>query len=202
MTEPTGQSFSAKLGGPSALRIAIVAGALFVLVTSAALTIAASPDPSSGTSPAQGTNTAPSELLAPMGRHGFIGGPGMGDLDTDGRHGPGMHGFGQISITSINGNNLSLKTVDGWTRTIAVTSSTKVTKGGATIAVGDLEEGDEIRFSQTRNSDGTYTIDAIVVVLPKVGGEVTAKAGARSRSPVRRQRNDRGQARPPTRWPA
>jgi len=176
MTEPTGQSFSARLGGPSALRIAIVAGAFLVLATSAVLTLAASPDPSSGTSTAPGTTTAPSDLLAPMGGRAFMGGPGMG-LDTDGAgfRGPGMHGFGQISITSINGSNLSLKTVDGWTRTITVTSSTKITKGGATIAVGDLKVGDEIRFSQTGNSAGTYTIDAIAVVLPKVGGEVTAK---------------------------
>jgi hypothetical protein len=193
MTEPTGQSFSAKLGGPSALRIAIVAGAFLVLVTSATLTMAASPEPSSDTSPAPGTTTAPSELQAPMGGGGFLGGPGMGGPGMGGRgfmggpamdgpgmagagmRGPGMHGFGQISITSITGNDLSLKTVDGWTRTITVTSSTKITKGGATIAVGDLAVDDEIRFSQTRNSDGTYTIDAIAVVLPKVGGEVTAK---------------------------
>jgi hypothetical protein len=112
-----------------------------------------------------------------MGGRGFMGGPGMGDLDSDGAglRGPGMHGFGQISISSISGSNLSLKTVDGWTRTITATSSTKITKGGATIAASDLEVGDEIRFSQTRNSDGTYTIDAIAVVLPRVGGEVTAK---------------------------
>jgi hypothetical protein len=200
MTEPTGQSFSAKLGGPSALRIAIVAGALFVLVTSAALAMAASPDPSSGTSTAPGTDTAPSELQAPMGGNGFmggdgfIGGPGMGGpfmggpgmggpgmggpgMDGAGMRGPGMRGFGQISITAINDSNLSLKTIDGWTRTITVTSSTKITKGGATIALEDLRVDDEIRFSQTRNSDGTYTIDAIAVVLPRAGGEVTATTG-------------------------
>jgi co-chaperonin GroES (HSP10) len=64
--------------------------------------------------------------------------------------------------------------VDGWTRTIAVGPSTKITKGGQTIALADLKVGDQVRFQQAHESDGTYTITAIEVVLPQVSGTVGA----------------------------
>jgi hypothetical protein len=62
---------------------------------------------------------------------------------------------------------------DGWTRTITVTSATTITEAGQTVKVSDLDVGDTIRFSQTASSTGTYTIDAIVVVVPTVSGTVT-----------------------------
>ena len=83
-------------------------------------------------------------------------------------------GRGQITIQSIAGSALSLGTEDGWTRTITVTSSTVITKGGQPVSVDALKVGDEIRFSQTRNPDGTYAVTAIVVQTPVAGGEVTA----------------------------
>jgi hypothetical protein len=83
----------------------------------------------------------------------------------------------QITITAIDGNKLSLKTVDGWTRTITTTSATVITKGGQTIATSALKVGDQIRFSQVRNADGSYAITAIVVPTPEAGGDVTAVAG-------------------------
>ena len=57
-------------------------------------------------------------------------------------------GFRDITITAIDGSSLSLKTEDGWTRTITVTDTTTITKGGATITLGDLAVGDSIRFRQ------------------------------------------------------
>jgi hypothetical protein len=42
----------------------------------------------------------------------------------------------------------------------------------------DLEVGDQIVFSQTQQTDGTYAIDAIRVVLPHVGGQVSAVSGS------------------------
>ena len=75
------------------------------------------------------------------------------------------------------GSNVSLKTDDGWTRTIAVTADTKITKGGETITVGDLAVGDHVRIAQDRASDGTYTVTAIIVVLPSVAGQVSAIDG-------------------------
>jgi hypothetical protein len=81
---------------------------------------------------------------------------------------------GPITITAVSGSNVSLETADGWTRTIAVTAETEITKGGEPIALGDLEVGDEVRLRQQRLDDGTYQVTAIAVVVPTVKGEVTA----------------------------
>ena len=112
-------------------------------------------------------------------------------------------GRGQITIQSIAGSALSLGTEDGWTRTITVTSSTVITKGGQPVAVDALKVGDEIRFSQTRNPDGTYAVTAIVVQTPVAGGEVTAvdsttitvKGKGGSHASHHREQRDRLQAR-------
>jgi hypothetical protein len=99
--------------------------------------------------------------------------PGLdGTVDLD--HGRfGGKGFREITIKAISGSNVTLATDDGWTRTIAVTSSVELTKGGQAIEVSALKVGDQVRFSQTRNEDGTYTVEAIVVVVPSVRGTVS-----------------------------
>lgn len=98
-----------------------------------------------------------------------------GDRKGFGAFGGGFgRGFGGITITAIDGSKLSLKTEDGWTRTITVTDATTITKGGQTVKVGDLDVGDKILFRQKRNDDGTFSIVAIVVPTPKTAGEVTA----------------------------
>jgi hypothetical protein len=125
-----------------------------------------------------GSSASPSGSLA---ANGGTGSTGSVDLLNGG--GPGLRdghgiGFGDITITAISGNNLSLKTADGWTRTITVDSGTTYSKAGATIALGDLKVGDQIGFRQTLESDGTWTIDSVVVVLPHAGGEVTEISGS------------------------
>ncbi len=158
-------------GGPgrqsTPVRIGIVAGTALLVVLGAAVAMGASPSPS----------TAPAASAAPNA----TAVPGTNGADVDGDHSFGMRGggmrgggFRDITIASISGSNLSLKTADGWTRTITPTSTTTITKAGATITVSDLEVGDQIAFSQTRQTDGTYTIDAIRVILPSVGGQVSA----------------------------
>jgi hypothetical protein len=92
-----------------------------------------------------------------------------------GRH--GGFGAGNISITAIDGSSISLRTVDGWTRAITVTADTEITKDGATAALSDLEVGDRIRFRQTANDDGTYSVTALAVVQDAVIGQMTAKDG-------------------------
>jgi hypothetical protein len=94
--------------------------------------------------------------------------------------GPGVRGVGHggVTITAISGNDISLETGDGWKRTITVDSGTTYAKGGATIALADLKVGDQVGFKQTKESDGTYTIDKVVVVLPHLGGLVTAIDGS------------------------
>ena len=152
------------------VRIGIIAGSAVLVVIGAVAAMGASPaSPSSGqatlsvaVAPATGTDTAP-PLDNRFGgfRDGLLGRPG----------------FRAITISAINGSSLSLKTEDGWTRTITVGSSTTITKGDATIAIGDLAVGDEIRFAQEKATDGSFSITAIRVVLPAIGGEVTAIAG-------------------------
>jgi hypothetical protein len=185
MTEPDQIEFHEHVGGPDTpqrgsslsrsvpVRIGIVAGSAVLFVVGAVAAMGASPAPSSApaASPDAGTTT-PANPVAPfdgMGpKMGMPGGPGL-DL-----RGFRFAGFGDITITAINGSSLSLKTDDGWTRTITVGSSTTITRGDQTIALGDLEVGDQIVFGETKASDGSYTIDRVRVVLPVVGGQVTA----------------------------
>lgn len=97
----------------------------------------------------------------------------------DGRGGRGMRGLAghDITITGIDGTKLSLETDNGWTRTIEAAGAT-VTKGGETVALSTLKVGDQIAFRETRNDDGTYTITAIHVVQPTVGGTVASVSGS------------------------
>ncbi len=129
---------------------------------------------------ALGSATAPTGTLAGTGDDAAT--PANGVTELSGlpafRGGPGGPGFGGIEITAINGSSLSLTTEDGWTRTITVDDGTTYTKAGEDIALGDLAVGDTIGFRQTLEDDGTWTIDAIAVLLPHVGGEVTAVDGS------------------------
>ena len=146
-------------------RIGILGIAAAALVAAALLVF------SSGASPngtlAAGTNSGTANGQVPLlngGGPGFRGGHGFG--------------FGGITVTAISGNSISLKTEDGWTRTVSVDSGTTYSKSGATIALGDLKVGDEIGFRQTLESDGTWSIDSIAVILPRAGGEVTKIDGS------------------------
>jgi hypothetical protein len=100
----------------------------------------------------------------------------LNGLGPDGRG--GHFGFGGITITAISGTSVSLETADGWTRTLTVDSGTTYSKSGATIALGDLKVGDQIGFRQTHETNGTWTIDSVVVVLPRAGGAVTKIDGS------------------------
>ena len=85
----------------------------------------------------------------------------------------GVSGQVAITITKIDGTKLSLQTSDGWTRTIDATGAA-ITKGGKTIAVSDLAIGNTITFREIRQTDGTYKITTIQVVMPTASGTVTA----------------------------
>jgi hypothetical protein len=176
MTEPDQIEFhervaatQSRAGTPSlAARAGIVAGSAILVVVGAVAAM--------GASPAAPTPNGAANLAAAADP--TTGGDWVAPMDNGFRGGRFGHlGFGGITIIAIDGSNLSLKTDDGWTRTIAVTSSTSITKGGQTIAVGSLAVGDQIRFTQEKASDGTFSITAIHVVLPTIGGEVTAVSG-------------------------
>jgi hypothetical protein len=176
MTEPDQIEFHERVtatgGRPAARSMATRAG---IVLGSAALVVIGAVA-AMGASPAAPVSSGQASLLAAAAPNA--------DTDTvspfaNGFRGGmfGRGGFHDITISAINGSSLSLKTDDGWTRTITVGSSTTITKGGETIVVGDLAVGDQIRFSQEKASDGTYSITAINVVLPTIGGEVTAVSG-------------------------
>ena len=107
--------------------------------------------------------------------------PGHPELGP-GWYAPGSFrgGTGQvaITITKIDGSKLSLQTSDGWTRTIDATGAT-ITKAGATISATGLKVGDQINFREARQSDGTYEITTIDVVVPTASGTI-ASVGATS----------------------
>jgi Domain of unknown function (DUF5666) len=163
-TTTEGVEFPSRTPGPSRRRVGLITGgALALAVGAVATSMAASPAPS--TSPTtNGTVPAPFVAAEPWLDEGVV------DLD----HGRfGGQGFREITITAISGSNVTLGTDDGWTRTIAVTDDVDLTKGGQDIAVSDLAVGDQVRFRQTRNDDGTYTVDALAVVVPSVRGTVS-----------------------------
>lgn len=176
MTDPEQVEFHERIErpiGPGRLaRGGIVLGAAVLFVVGAVAAMGASPSPApstTGASPAPAASGAPdTDKPGDHGPRGF-GGPGFGR---------GGFGFGGITITAISGSNLSLKTEDGWTRTIVVTSDTIITRAGTTIALGDLKVGDQIVFRQDRQTDGTYTITAINVILPSIAGTVTKIDGS------------------------
>jgi hypothetical protein len=98
--------------------------------------------------------------VAGVSAHGF-GGPGGG---------PG----GGATITAINGSQLSLTTANGWSRTLDAAGATITGPDDATLALSDLQVGDEVRVHEARNFDGSTTVTEISVLAPNVEGTVTA----------------------------
>ena len=183
------------------IKVGIVALAIVALIVPVVAVMAASPDPSASATSSAAASTepasaAPSVSAAPSASDPASAAPASrapaaapqatdpaglkpedgtkSDANNGDRKGFGGFGRGGITITAIDGSKLSLKTEDGWTRTITVTADTTITEGGQSIKVDDLDVGDPIRFRQKRNDDGTYTIVTIVVPTPKAAGEVTA----------------------------
>ena len=158
-TDPgEGVSFDGATGRPSRRRIGLVlAGAAILIVAAAATSFAAGPL----TSNAPGGTTP--FTLGPLD-------PTLSESDGADLGRSGAHGFRDITITAISGNDVTLGTPDGWRRTITITDSVELTKGGQEIAMSDLEVGDQVRIRQVRNEDGTYTVTAVAVVVPSIRG--------------------------------
>ena len=155
---PAGRAQLARIGLLGIGAAALIAAAMLIFGAGASPggTLAAGTD---------GTSSATGDVLT--GLRGGPGGPGFG-------HGPGRG----VTVTAISGSDLSLETADGWTRTITVDDGTTYSKSGDEITLADLAVGDEIAFRQTLEDDGSWTIDAIAVILPHLGGEVTAVDGS------------------------
>ena len=157
-------------------RIGVLAGACVALALSAVVVLAASPVPPVVQPAASPKVAQPGKLDRPALKalRAFGFGFGFGFGGERGGGGLSSVGRGGITIAAIHGTSLDLKTDDGWTRTITVGSSTKITKAGKTAAVTDLAVGDKIAIRETKNADGSYTVVAIAVPTPVVSGTVTA----------------------------
>ena len=166
MTEPEIR-FTERLPRRSPRRVALLVGAGLAIVVGAAVTMGASPSTSPSTPGATAQPQASGDPGTPNG------GPWKGG-GRDGGDRIGGRGIWPVTVTAINGSNVTLATEDGWTRTIGITSATTITKAGETITADQLTVGDTVRFRQTRGSDGSFTVTAIEVVLPRVAGVVTA----------------------------
>ena len=184
--EPVQPTIGGPVGPPSprrrgGLRMAllIVAG-VALAVPVIGITASARPEVTTLTAGASASAEASDDHGAgPKKDKGLKGiGRGLGRGLGQGNGNGGLKGNGNVrgpvTIRAISGSQISLATDDGWTRTIAVTPATVITKGGLPVAVGDLHVGDQIRFNQTRNADGSYSITAIAVPVPIAGGDVTA----------------------------
>ena len=150
-------------------RVGLLGIGAAALIAVAALAFGSTATPSSTLAGTTGTTGSTSTTSGIGDLHGGPGFPG----------GRGGLGFGAVSITTISGSSISLATEDGWTRTITVDDGTTYTKAGDDITLGDLAVGDTIGFRQTKEEDGSFTIDAIAVILPHAGGEVTAIDGSK-----------------------
>ena len=177
----------------AAVRAGMLVGTALLVVLGAAVALGASPNasPAVGAAPTAAASPDPGTgkpFKGPRGGFGPFGGlPPFGGFGSGG-FGPGGFGpgkgvggprpLGQVTVTAISGSSVSLTTDDGWTRTITVSGSTTITKGGAAAKLADLAVGDLVRFAETRNADGSYAITTLDIVEPQVSGTVTAVDGA------------------------
>jgi hypothetical protein len=164
--------------GPRPVRSAVVLAATVAVVVTAAVATGASPsaapttNPDATTSPdsTQAPDSTPSTGKNPAaigGRPGWDGPRGFGG----GFPGGFIGGPGSVTIDSIDGSKLHLKTDDGWTRTID-TSGVTITKAGKTVTAADLNAGDNVLIKEERNADGTFSVTALDVLQPHVDGTV------------------------------
>ncbi len=77
-----------------------------------------------------------------------------------------------ITIASIDGTKVSLKSANGWTRTID-TTGVAISRAGVTVKVTDLKVGDHLAIGETRGSNGSYTVNRLTVVLDQVTGTIS-----------------------------
>lgn len=174
---PAAEAGPARRSRGRTIAAATVGGAIVVGALTLAVVAGSRPD----SAPAPAGDAAKIEAPAADGRDGrlseaaWTSPDGQTRVHLEGRGGGGMEGIGasDITITAISGTKLSLETDNGWTRTIDAAGAT-ITKGGETVQASALAVGDQVRFRETQNDDGTYTVTAIAVVQPSVKGTVAS----------------------------
>jgi hypothetical protein len=107
------------------------------------------------------------QARADQGRERFGGpggqGPGMFGTPQPGQGGAGRLGGGIMgTIEAVEGNTLVVTTQEG---TIQVqTTDTTLIEKYTTVTIGDLEAGEGVMVSGTRQDDGSYTARSIRVL--------------------------------------
>lgn len=85
------------------------------------------------------------------------------------------HYDGQVK--SISGSTITIQDTDG-THVIHTSSGTTVVKAGQTASLSDIATGSQIVAEGTKNSDGSLNAEAIRIVLPMAGGQITSISGS------------------------
>ncbi len=132
---------------------------------------AATPDAARSVSAAAVSNEWQASSAPSSSANGRFSGPMNGGVRA-GRFGRGL------TVSRISGSTITATVRGSQTITITVTSSTKYTRAGATIALGDLRQGDQIAVQGTRSAQGTVTATAVDVILPRESGVVTGVSGS------------------------
>ena len=96
---------------------------------------------------------------------------GQGRGGWQGRRGPGVAG----TITAINGNTITVKTMDGNTAQVTVTDKTRYRKERQDAALTDLKVGDNIFVRGEKSSEGV--VQAEMVAVPPQGMQQDFREG-------------------------
>jgi Domain of unknown function (DUF5666) len=88
----------------------------------------------------------------------------------------GSHG----KVTAINGTDITIQDEknSSATKVIHTNSSTSFTRAGQASSLGAVTVGGEITAAGTQNSDGSLQAEAVQIVLPHAGGQITAVNGS------------------------
>jgi hypothetical protein len=88
----------------------------------------------------------------------------------------GAHG----KVTAINGNDIAIQNERNTSSTqiVHTSSSTTFTRAGQTSSLSAVTVGGEISAQGVKNSDGSLQAEAVRIVLPHAGGQITAVNGS------------------------
>jgi hypothetical protein len=88
---------------------------------------------------------------------------------------PGAHG----KVTAISGNDITVQNErdSSATRVIHTTATTTFTRAGQASSLSAVTIGGEIAAVGTQNSDGSLQAEAVQIVIPHAGGQITAVNG-------------------------
>jgi hypothetical protein len=107
-----------------------------------------------------GQNTAQSAAPAGFRQGQFPGGANAGDGSGSGLPGGGRGNLTSGTVTSVDGDVVTISLQDGSTVTVTTTADTTVTKT-VDATVGDLTAGEEVVVSGTKDDSGNVTATSI-----------------------------------------